>query len=82
MLLQGSDLNPHVTATPAYFSTITRPLPTVSCYVPTLPVGFPFRVSLHCWTSPEVTKATASLVTNEISAAFEARVLFDGLVVA
>ena len=70
------------TAHPAYLATVTRPLPTVSCYIPSLPQGTPFRVSLHSWSMPIATRATASMVSPESSVWFEARVLLDGICTA
>lgn len=70
------------TAHPAYLATVTRPLPTVSCYIPSLPHGTPFRVSLHSWSMPIATRATASMVSPESSVWFEARVLLDGICTA
>lgn len=67
---------------PAQFGTVARPLPTVSCYVPSLPEAFPFRVSLHCWHAPEPSRATMSLGSKGVIVAFEAKVLLDGVCVA
>ena len=67
---------------PSYFSAVTRPVPIVSCYIPSLAIGCPFRASVHSWDTPIATPATASMAHNESMAAFEAKVLVDGTYVA
>lgn len=55
-----------------------RQLPIVTCFVPSLAHGCPFRVSLHTWGEPEVSQGTHALTASEDSIFFEARVLLDG----
>jgi len=62
----------------AYFKTVTHPLPTVSCFVPSLLPGTPFRVSIHSWTSPVASRATQAMADHGNQVWFEARVLLDG----
>ncbi|KAL2050234.1 hypothetical protein ABVK25_009461 [Lepraria finkii] len=70
------------TAHPAYLTTVTRPLPTVSCYIPSLPNDTPFRVSLHSWATPQPSRATLSMSSPENVILYEARVWVDGICVA
>ncbi|KAL8654578.1 MAG: hypothetical protein Q9210_001424 [Variospora velana] len=65
---------PHLSANPVN----QRQLPIVTCFVPSLPHGCPFRVSLHSWSEPEVSRATQALTSPEDCIFFEARVLLDG----
>ncbi|KAL8838383.1 MAG: hypothetical protein Q9170_002143 [Blastenia crenularia] len=53
-------------------------MPIVTCFVPNLPHGCPFRVSLHSWLEPEVSRGTQALTTPDDCVFFEARVLLDG----
>lgn len=56
-----------------------RQLPVVTCFVPSLQYGCPFRVSLHSWQEPEGRRGTAALASCTESVCFEARVFLDGL---
>lgn len=59
------------------------PSPTLTCFVPNLQNGHPFRVSLHSWEPPVPTRTTKALAATQNRVAyFEARVLLDGLCVA
>ena len=69
-------------AHPAYLTVVTHPLPTLSCFIPSLPHGCPFRVSLHSWQIPVASRATVSLAPQESMIGFEAKVLLDGKVTA
>ncbi|KAI4140405.1 MAG: hypothetical protein LQ341_003849 [Variospora aurantia] len=66
---------PHLSANPVN----QRQLPIVTCFVPSLPHGCPFRVSLHSWSEPEVSRATQALTSPEDCIFLEARVLLDGV---
>ncbi|KAI4172000.1 MAG: hypothetical protein LQ343_003909 [Gyalolechia ehrenbergii] len=66
---------PHSTANPVS----QRQLPIVTCFVPNLPHGCPFRISLHSWHEPEVSRGTQALTSPEDCVFFEARVLLDGM---
>lgn len=66
---------PYLTANPVN----QRQLPIVTCFVPSLSHGSPFRVSLHSWDEPEVSRATQALTSPEDCIFFEARVLLDGV---
>ncbi|KAH7027257.1 uncharacterized protein B0I36DRAFT_432572 [Microdochium trichocladiopsis] len=57
-------------------------LPTLTCFIPSLPPGTAFSVSLHSWASPEISRFTKSFSEHPDSATFEARVLIDGRLVA
>ncbi|KAL7809715.1 hypothetical protein V8C26DRAFT_263259 [Trichoderma gracile] len=57
-------------------------LPTVCCFVPSLPAGTPFQVSIHSWTSPIVSQFTRCYSKYGDDANFEARVFVDGQLVA
>lgn len=59
------------------------PAPTLTCFVPNLENGHPFRVSLHSWEPPVPTPTTEAMaVAQDRVARFEARVLLDGICVA
>ncbi|OAA34782.1 hypothetical protein NOR_08294 [Metarhizium rileyi] len=57
-------------------------LPTVCCFVPSLPAGTPFRVSIHSWNVPTVSKFTNSYSKFPENVQFEARLFIDGRLVA
>jgi hypothetical protein len=61
---------------------VTHPLPTVSCFVPSLLPGTPFRVSIHSWASPVASRATQALADQGNQVWFEAKVLLDGICTA
>ncbi|KAL2017191.1 hypothetical protein VTK56DRAFT_2511 [Thermocarpiscus australiensis] len=56
-------------------------LPVMTCFVPSLPAGTPFQISIHCWRQPEISKFTSSWQRNE-HVKFEARIMLDGRLVA
>ncbi|KAI5463620.1 hypothetical protein BGZ63DRAFT_381913 [Mariannaea sp. PMI_226] len=35
-------------------------LPTLCCFVPSLPAGVPFQISIHSWTTPIISQFTKS----------------------
>lgn len=53
-------------------------LPTVTCFVPGIPPGFPFRLSIHCWDTPEISRYTQSYSKHPENVMFEARIYIDG----
>ncbi|KAI0136159.1 hypothetical protein BJ170DRAFT_573493 [Xylariales sp. AK1849] len=58
-------------------------LPTMTCFMPGLPTGTPFNISLHCWKNPEVSQSTTSFSPEHVDLVkFEARVFVDGRMVA
>ena len=57
-------------------------LPTVSCFIPSILPGSPFRVSLHSWSTPTVSRETAAGSSQDGVAGFEAKVLLDGVCIA
>lgn len=69
-------------AHPAYFTVVRAPLPTVTCFIPSILPGSPFRVSLHSWSTPTVSRETVARAPQEITVGFEAKVLLDGVCVA
>ena len=75
--MQSQDTTPlHLSTNPVS----QRQLPIVTCFVPNLPHGCPFRVSLHCWPEqPEVSRGTQALTSSKDSVFFETRVLLDGV---
>ena len=81
LILAGTG-QPPLPVQPSYFSAMTRPVPIVSCYLPSLTIGCPFRVSIHSWDAPKATAATKSMAHDENMAVFEAKVLIDGTCVA
>ncbi|KAE9381698.1 hypothetical protein N431DRAFT_539284 [Stipitochalara longipes BDJ] len=53
-------------------------LPTVTSFVPGLPAGAAFRVSIHCWQNPEVSRYIQNLKKTSDNIVFEARLFIDG----
>ncbi|KAH6709222.1 hypothetical protein BKA61DRAFT_678120 [Leptodontidium sp. MPI-SDFR-AT-0119] len=53
-------------------------LPTVTSFIPGLPAGAAFRVSVHCWQNPEVSRYCQSLKKSSDVVMFEARLFIDG----
>ncbi|KYK56095.1 NADH dehydrogenase -like protein [Drechmeria coniospora] len=58
-------------------------VPTVSCFVPSLPSGTPFQVSVHSWSvDPVVSQFTRTYSQFAETAKYETRVFIDGRLVA
>ena len=57
-------------------------LPTVSSFVPSLPLGSPLKVSIHSWEAPIASPDTVMLAHQADWIWFEAHVLLDGFCVA
>jgi hypothetical protein len=57
-------------------------LPTMTCFVPSLPHGTPFHISVHSWRKPEVSAYTRSYSKHLELVKLEARVFVDGRLVA
>jgi hypothetical protein len=53
-------------------------LPLLTAFVPSLPRGNPFRVSVHSWDKPGITKITESLMQPDDVVMYEVRVFIDG----
>jgi hypothetical protein len=53
-------------------------LPTVTSFIPGLPAVAPFRVSIHCWQNPEVSRYIQNLKKDSDNIVFEARLFIDG----
>jgi hypothetical protein len=53
-------------------------LPTVTSFVPSLPAGAAFRVSIHCWQNPEVSRYIQNLKKDSDNVVFESRLFIDG----
>ncbi|KAF8444253.1 hypothetical protein BDZ91DRAFT_853802 [Kalaharituber pfeilii] len=53
----------------------SKSLPTVSTYIPMLSPGTPFQISIHSWTTPEV----SSTLESGTQAMIEARLFIDGV---
>jgi hypothetical protein len=64
-------------------STQNNPLllPTVTSFVPGLPAGTPFRISIHCWQNPDVSRYIQHLSKPSDDIIFEARLFIDGRIV-
>lgn len=56
-----------------------RQIPVVTCFVPHLSRGLQFRVSLHSWYEPPVSRGTQATTSPNDSILFEARVFLDGM---
>ncbi|KAG5916273.1 hypothetical protein E4U61_003824 [Claviceps capensis] len=57
-------------------------LPTLCCFVPSLPQGSPFQVSIHSWTAPIVSQLAQSYSQHAENVKFEARLFVDGALMA
>ncbi|KAG5926474.1 hypothetical protein E4U42_003273 [Claviceps africana] len=57
-------------------------LPTLCCFVPSLPHGSPFQVSIHSWTAPVVSQFAQSFSQYPENIKFEARLFIDGRLMA
>ncbi|KAI9642218.1 hypothetical protein NHQ30_009020 [Ciborinia camelliae] len=54
-------------------------LPTVTCFVPSLAAGEPFRISIHSWQNPEASRYIHQISSRHAEhVMFEARVFVDG----
>ncbi|KJZ80068.1 hypothetical protein HIM_00782 [Hirsutella minnesotensis 3608] len=60
----------------------TGGLPTVCCFVPSLPTEKPFKISIHSWNDPPVSLYTKSYSKYTEAVKFEARLFIDGRLVA
>jgi hypothetical protein len=51
----------------------------VTCFIPGLPAGEPFRISIHSWRNPEASRYIHQISSKHVEyAVFEARVYVDG----
>ncbi|KAL4991757.1 hypothetical protein BDW68DRAFT_151236 [Aspergillus falconensis] len=57
-------------------------LPVLTTFIPSLPAESPFRVSIHSWEPPHVSRLMESLLQPDDASLFEVRVFVDGLCVA
>lgn len=53
-------------------------LPTVTCFIPGLPAGAPFRISIHSWQNPEISRHIQAMKKPSERVLFEARLFLDG----
>ncbi|KAI0548946.1 hypothetical protein F4679DRAFT_596115 [Xylaria curta] len=75
--------NCHVVHDPEFaYTNGSFGLPTMTCFMPGLPPGTPFSISLHSWKTPVVSQFTRNYSKHPESVKFEARVLVDGQPVA
>jgi hypothetical protein len=56
-------------------------LPTVTSFVPSLTIGAPFRISIHSWQNPDVSRYIRLLRKPSDQIIFEARLFIDGRIV-
>jgi hypothetical protein len=54
----------------------------LTTFVPSLPRGTPFKVSVHAWDKPGITKITERLMQPDDVPAYEVRVSIDGHLIA
>lgn len=57
-------------------------MPVMTCFVPSLPAGSSFQISLHCWRNPEISQFTRTYSKHMELVKYEARILLDGRLVA
>ena len=54
-------------------------VPILTCFIPSLAAGTPFRISIHSWLKPTASTILRSRLAIDEEAAFEARVYLDGV---
>ncbi|KAI1752017.1 hypothetical protein F4782DRAFT_547302 [Xylaria castorea] len=75
--------NCHVVHDPEFaYTNGSFGLPTMTCFMPGLPPGTPFNISLHSWKTPDVSQFTRNYSKHPELVKFEARVLVDGRLIA
>ncbi|KAK0724990.1 hypothetical protein B0H67DRAFT_641462 [Lasiosphaeris hirsuta] len=57
-------------------------MPAMTCFVPSLPAGTPFQISIHSWKAPDISQYTRAYSKHTDLVKFEARILLDGRMVA
>ncbi|KAK3990908.1 hypothetical protein QBC44DRAFT_238239 [Cladorrhinum sp. PSN332] len=58
-------------------------MPVMTCFIPSLPVGHAFQISMHCWKTPVISQFTKTAYSKHVDLVkFEARILLDGRLVA
>lgn len=57
-------------------------IPVMTCFVPSLPAGTPFQISLHSWRVPKISQFARSYSKHLEDLRFEARILLDGQLVS
>jgi hypothetical protein len=57
-------------------------LPIMTCFIPCLQAGMPFRISIHSWCRPGVSQFTRAYGRHVDLVKLEARILIDGRMVA
>ncbi|OAQ97816.1 hypothetical protein LLEC1_03906 [Akanthomyces lecanii] len=57
-------------------------LPTVCCFVPSLPAGAPYKLSMHSWSTPPISQFTRSCGKFADRVVFEVRLFVDGRMVS
>jgi hypothetical protein len=58
-----------------------RQVPIVASFIANHPDGSPFKVSIHSWTLPDLSRELKQLETRDKALCFEARVIIDGICV-
>ncbi|EGO55019.1 hypothetical protein NEUTE1DRAFT_102489 [Neurospora tetrasperma FGSC 2508] len=57
-------------------------LPIMTCFIPSLPAGSPFQISMHAWKAPDISLFTKTYSRHTEFVKFEARIFIDGRLVA
>lgn len=57
-------------------------LPVMTCFIPSLPAGSPFQISMHAWKTPDISLFTKTYSRHTEFVKFEARIFIDGRLVA
>lgn len=57
-------------------------LPVMTCFIPSLPAGSPFQISMHAWKAPDISLFTKTYSRHTEFVKFEARIFIDGRLVA
>lgn len=50
----------------------------MTCFIPSLPVGAPFYISVHAWSAPEISQLARTYSNHPELVKFEVRILVDG----
>lgn len=77
--LNASVFQTNVIAEVHYSQTTALLIPTVTCFIPSLPAGESFRISIHSWQNPEASRYVHHISSRHAERVmFEARVFVDG----
>lgn len=81
--LSSVDVTAQLTGSAESHGSLNNPflLPTVTSFIPSLSAGDAFRISIHCWQNPEISRYVRLLSKPSDDIVFEARLFVDGRIV-